>query len=201
MTENKKYPLWKNVIAMVIVLALFMSGAIWATDIYTRHGEEVTVPDLSRLTVSQAQKQLEAVGLEAMPRDTIYKPSMPEGVVCLQSVAPGTKVKQGRTIYLTLTTNKAETITMPDIADNSSYREATAKLIAMGFSLTPPQYIEGEKDWVYAVKCNGRNVFAGSRIDIDAPVTLVVGSGYYSFGEQDLMEDSVIFDNEILEIF
>lgn len=201
MKENSKYPLWKNVIAMVLVLVLFLGGAYWATDIYTRHGEEVTVPDLSGQTVSRAEAQLEAVGLIATPRDTVYKPSMPTGVVCLQSVAPGTKVKQGRTVYLTLTTNKAETITLPDIADNSSYREATAKLIAMGFSLTPPQFIEGEKDWVYAVKCNGRNVFAGSRIDIDDPLTLVVGSGYYSFGEQDLVEDSVFFDNEILEIF
>ncbi|MGN1213518.1 MAG: PASTA domain-containing protein, partial [Bacteroidaceae bacterium] len=184
MKENSKYPLWKNVIAMVLVLVLFLSGAYWATDIYTRHGEEVTVPDLSGQTVSHAEELLEAVGLVATPRDTVYKPSMPTGVVCSQSVAPGTKVKQGRTVYLTLTTNKAETITLPDIADNSSYREATAKLIAMGFNLTPPQFIEGEKDWVYAVKCNGRNVFAGSRIDIDDPLTLVVGSGYYSFGEQ-----------------
>ncbi|MDE5571513.1 MAG: penicillin-binding protein, partial [Prevotella sp.] len=65
----------------------------------------------------------------------------------------------------------------PDIVDNSSYREAEARLMAMGFRLTAPQRIDGEKDWVYGILCRGRRVSNGDRIPIDYPLTLMVGKG------------------------
>ena len=35
--------------------------------------------------------------------------------------------------------------------DNSSLRQAEAKLRALGFKITEPEYISGEKDWVYSL--------------------------------------------------
>ena len=39
--------------------------------------------------------------------------------------------------------------------------------------------IEGEKDWVYGVKYNGRMVYSGDRLPVDSRITLQVGSGSY----------------------
>ena len=47
----------------------------------------------------------------------------------------------------------------------------------MGFRLTEPQQVEGEKDWVYGIVCNGRRVSNGDRISIESPLTLLVGKG------------------------
>ena len=66
------------------------------------------------------------------------------------------------------------------MVDNSSYREAEAKLVAIGFKLDPPQQVEGEKDWVYGILCRGRRVSTGDRISIDSPLTLLIGNGHYS---------------------
>jgi hypothetical protein len=71
------------------------------------------------------------------------------------------------------------TFTIPDIVDNSSLREAEAKLTAMGFRLSPPRRITGEKDWVYGILCRGRRISNGDRVPIDYPLTLMVGSGAY----------------------
>ena len=201
----KKYPFWKNILAMVTLLALFVVGAYWATIIYTRHGEEISMPNLKNVPLNQAMNKLDALGLIGEIRDSVYNHSLQPGVICAQSINAGDKVKQGRIIYLTINSDKAECLTLPDIADNGSYREATAKLIALGFKVTQPEYIEGEKDWVYSVKCKGYNIAAGTKVDINDPVTLVVGNGHFSFGEEEVMpaydNDSMNINDDILELF
>ena len=47
----------------------------------------------------------------------------------------------------------------------------------MGFKLGTPQYISGEKDWVYGILVNGRNVTAGQRVPVDATLIIQVGNG------------------------
>ena len=69
--------------------------------------------------------------------------------------------------------------------DNSSYREAEAKLMAIGFKLLPPKYVPGEKDWVYGILSRGRRVSTGDMVSIDSPLTLIIGSGMYDSEEED----------------
>ena len=87
------------------------------------------------------------------------------------------KVKRGRIVYLTINTDKEPMITIPDIVDNSSYRQAEAKLKALGFKLTAPEMIAGERDWVYGLKFKNRNISAGERIPSESTLTLQVGNG------------------------
>ncbi|MBO4730504.1 MAG: PASTA domain-containing protein [Bacteroidaceae bacterium] len=202
--KQKKYPLWKNVLAMVVLVALFITGAYWASILYTRHGKEVAVPDLKGLTVRQAYERLDALELYGEVRDSIYNRNIPPGVICDQSVHAGNYVKIGRTIGLTVNSDHAPTLVLPDVADNMSYREAMAKLRSMGFTLGDPEYIEGERDWVYSVKYKGCNVSVGTRIDINEPITLVVGDGHYMMDELefDAYGDTIgSVYGDILEIF
>lgn len=41
--------------------------------------------------------------------------------------------------------DSAPKVSVPDIMDNSSLRQAEAKLRALGFRVTEPEYISGEK--------------------------------------------------------
>ena len=100
---------------------------------------------------------------------------MPAGAVLEQKPAGGAKVKIGRTIYLTINTGEIPKITIPDIIDNSSFRQAEARLRALGFKLTEPEYIKGEKDWIYGVKYNGKELTSGAKIPREAVLTLCVG--------------------------
>ena len=58
-----------------------------------------------------------------------------------------------------------------------------AKLTAMGFKLAQPEYIPGEKDWVYGVIVKGRHVMAGQRIPVEEPLVIEVGNGMRSSDE------------------
>ena len=60
------------------------------------------------------------------------------------------------------------------------------KLKSMGFKLGQPQFIPGEKDWVYGILCRGRRVSAGDMISIETPLTLMIGSGEYDSEDMEL---------------
>ena len=109
--------------------------------------------------------------------DTGYVPGMRPDCILEQSPAPGERVKSGHVIYLTVNATQTPTITVPDVIDNSSLREAMAKLSAMGFKLTQPTFVDGEKDWVYGLVVRGRQIKAGDRVGIDDYITIQVGNG------------------------
>ena len=84
---------------------------------------------------------------------------------------------------MTVNSPSSPSFPIPDVVDNSSYREAEAKLTALGFKLLPPQEVAGEKDWVYGILCRGHRVSAGDHVSIDNPLTLLIGSGEYDSDE------------------
>ncbi len=169
--------LWGNLLAMAVVVVVLVVGVKYALDVYTHHGESLTVPSVKNKKVKDAERILDDMGLVVIVSDTGYVKTLPPDVVLEQSVLPGEKVKSGRIIYLTVNALTTPTITLPDIIDNSSLREAMAKLSAMGFKLAMPEFIPGEKDWVYGVTVRGKNVVTGDKISIEDSVVIQVGNG------------------------
>lgn len=178
--------IWWNIFAMTMVVVAVAIGVWLGLDAYTRHGEEIRVPNVKGMSVNSARRALEEKGLTAVVADSGYNKALPSGTVLEQTPMNDSRVKPGREIYLTINTTRTPTVTLPDIADNSSLREAQARLTAMGLKLSPCEYIDGEKDWVYGVKYKGRNIFKGDRIPIESELTLQVGRGEY--GDEELDE-------------
>ena len=168
-----------NLLAMAVVVVLLCLGVGYGLDFYTHHGEGIEVPELKGMRYDKAYLLLQEKGLNVVVSDSGYNKSMPADCILAQTPGHGQKVKEGHTIYVTVNSPSSPTFAIPDIVDNSSLREAEAKLTAMGFRLSPTQYVTGEKDWVYGILCRGRRVSNGDRVPIDYPLTLMVGSGTY----------------------
>jgi beta-lactam-binding protein with PASTA domain len=173
-----------NLIAMMVVIILLVVGVNYGLDWYTHHGEEIKVPNIEGMTISKARTMLEEKGLIVVVTDSGYNKRLPSDCVLAQNPTAGLMVKSGHTIYVIINSSNSPTIAIPDVVDNCSYREAEAKLVSLGFKVLPPQYVTGEKDWVYGVSCNGRKVSVGERISIEQPLTLLVGSGQYGMDEE-----------------
>ena len=168
---------WGNLLAMFAVIVLLIVCTWMWLGHYTHHGEEIEVPNVVGQLVGDAEYTLEMLELEAVVVDSTYDRSKPSGTIMVQHPKAGAKVKSGREIYLTINSKQSPSIALPDIADNSSLREAQDRLRQLGFRIGPIEYRNGDKDWVYGVKCQGRTVMTGERIPTDAPITLIVGSG------------------------
>ena len=184
--NNKVF--WLNLIAMPIVVISIIFGVLHWLDVYTHHGESIIVPNINGLPLEEAGKELNKRNLTLEVIDSNYVKGMPAGAVLEQKPIAGAKVKMGRTIYLTINTGEVPKVTIPDIIDNSSFRQAEARLRAMGFKLTEPEYIEGEKDWIYGVKYNGKELTSGEKIPREAVLTLCVG-------DDELKGDSIQTDS------
>jgi len=166
-----------NIAAMVIVVIALVIGVIWWLDVYTHHGEGVEVPELTGMNFSRAIEVTQQKGLMLVANDSTYIKEMPAGCVVLQQPVPGSKVKEGRTVYVTINSLTLPRVAIPDLIDNSSYREAQAKLQALDFVVLPPKLVEGEKDWVYGIQCDGRKLQSGDMVAKESHLVLLIGNG------------------------
>ena len=173
---NKNRFFWLNLAAMVIVIIGASLGTLHWLDVYTNHGHSVSVPNVQGLPVKVASVELKKNKLEAIVVDSSYVKGVPAGSILEQKPIAGSRVKEGRTIYLTINTEDVPRIAMPDLIDNSSFRQAEAKLRALGFKLTEPEYIEGENGWIYGIKYKGKELKSGEKIPQESTLTLCVGN-------------------------
>lgn len=88
------------VAALVILLAvLFATGVLGGG---SSDEEQVTVPDLTNLSLSDAKAELEDLGLKIKEGDPVPSKTIKEGKVVSQTPIKGTKVKKGKTITVQL---------------------------------------------------------------------------------------------------
>lgn len=175
-----------NLLAMAVVIVLLCFGVKYGLEWYTHHGEGIAVPKVEGMTYANARMLIEQEGLTIMVTDSGYNKRLPANCILAQNPGVGTQVKQGHTVYVTVNAPSSPTFAIPDIVDNSSYREAEAKLMAMGFKLLPPKKVLGEKDWVYGIISRGRRISTGDLVSIDSPLTLLIGSGMYDKEDEDI---------------
>lgn len=193
---------WLNLVLMVATLIAAPIVALQWLDSYTHHGEAVVVPQVEGTVLTDAQKVLGQKSLKTEVVDSSFVKGLPAGTILDQNPKGGARVKEGRTIYLTINAASAPQIAMPDVMDNSSLRQAEAKLRAIGFKLTEHEYVSGEKDWVYAVKYRGRDLMPGEKVPHEATLTLCVGNGGEVDGDSILLQqkpDSLINTDPIID--
>lgn len=185
--KTNKY-FWVNILVMIVAVVLIVFGVMKWLDVYTRHGEAVVVPDVKGMTVGEAEMLLRNHGLVCVVSDSNYVKNKPAGSILELNPSAGQKVKEGRTIYLTINTLDVPLRLVPDVADNSSVRQAQAKILAAGFKLSENELISGEKDWVYGVKYKGRQLNMGDKVPVGATLTLLVGDGETQVQDSDSLE-------------
>jgi len=172
-----------HLLAMAVVVVLLCLGVKFGLELYTHHGEGIKVPKVEGMLYGNARTMIMEDGLNILVTDSGYNKKLPANIILAQSPGDGTLVKSGHTIYVTVNSPSSPTFSIPDLVDNSSYREAEAKLMAIGFKLLPPKLVPGEKDWVYGIISRGRRVSTGDMVSIETPLTLLIGNGSYESDE------------------
>lgn len=102
--------------------------------IVTNHGESLTVPDLEGLSVNELQGFLVDRDLRYEVVDSVYSSEYPPLTVTRQFPKPGSKVKQGRKIFISLNSVNPPTTRMPDLIDKTLQN---AELILKSYELIP----------------------------------------------------------------
>lgn len=167
---------WLNLVLAVITVALIVFGVLYYLNIYTRHGESYTVPDLRELDLEQAELKIEGSELRLSVVDSVYSDAYPRGAIVNQTPDPGSLVKEDRVIFLTVNSILPEMVAVPDLVGKSR-RIAISLLDVLGIQIAEVKYVTDEActDCVLEVLYNGKQLESGERIRKGDKITLVLG--------------------------
>lgn len=153
----------------------------WSLKIYTRHGQSMVVPDLKGKSFAKAEQILNSANLEYKILDSTFQADLPPNSIIDQTPKSGTKVKQGRTIYLTLNAYNAPLVEIPDLVGKSSLKYAQMQLESYGLKVTEPIFKPSPyQNAVLEILFDGKPIAAKTKIAKGSTLTLVVGQGVSS---------------------
>jgi len=118
----------KNLAGMIGLIALLLLVSFFWMGSYTHHGESLQVPSFLNLNIDEAVNQANNENLKVVVNDSIWTADKPTGTVIEQSPKPLSKVKEERTIYLTITKFQAEEKLLPTLAGNDNYNYYARRL-------------------------------------------------------------------------
>ena len=108
--------------------------------IFTRHGQALSVPDLTGYSLEEVDSLLTERNLRFHVVDSVYNTNFPRGSVTDQNPHPEFKVKENRTIFLTINAFNPEFISMPNVV-GVSLRQATAIIETAGLKIGKLIYV------------------------------------------------------------
>ena len=178
-TENKKCLTdniyIKNILGIFIaLLALVISSSIFLK-VITHHGNKIEVPDFTNMTISEAKYNAGINNIRVLVIDSVYVRRMKKGAVYSQTPKPGSTVKKGRLIRLTINSITPKKIIMPNLV-GVSMRQAHAELLSRGLNLGQLIYVNDiATNNVIRQLYNNKEIKPGMYINSGSNIDLVVG--------------------------
>ena len=174
--------------AVLVGIGLVMI-ILWWLRISTNHGQKIAVPDLSRLSIEQAEDKLAELDLEyAILDSTNYNPEFPYQTVIEQVPRAGRFVKEDRKIYLSINRSGYPMIQVPPVV-GKTLRQAEPTLRAVGFEIGRIRYRKYiAKDEVLEISNQGRKIEPGDELEKTSVIDLVLGDGEGGLKPEEVQE-------------
>lgn len=172
-----KNPYVLNLLLAVVVTCALVYGTLVWLDKYTRHNEAVVVPDVKGLKIEEAAEFFKNSNLRYNVIDSVFSKDVDPGAIVELVPSAGSKVKEGRIVFITVNALTSQMATIPEVED-LSFRQAYALLKARGFEKVEIEYVPGDfKDLAVSVDLRGRTLKKGEHVPLTAPLVLKVSSG------------------------
>lgn len=185
----KRHPIISAIISILIVDILLLVIASFGLGWFTNHNQYQIVPELKGMNVAEAAAKLRQSNLVLEISDSIFEASTSPGNIIIQTPKASSKIKNNRTIYVTIRSFSTQQVSIPSIVD-LSLRQGMSMLQAAGFKNIVVEKIPSEySDLIYDLKMNGLSLSPGDKVPVNANLTIVVGDGLL------FQADSVILDN------
>jgi beta-lactam-binding protein with PASTA domain len=164
----KSKKLWLNVALIIITFfVLVWLLSLWL-DSYTRHGQELMMPDYTDKPIELAREDASDRTFEIKVIDSVFLAGEKGGIITQQNPKGGSKVKEGRTIYVTITKYAAEKLSvtaLPRLYGENF--EIKKKELKVGYNLESEvvgeSYDPGPEGHIMAVIYEGDTIITADR--------------------------------------
>ncbi len=173
MRKNLLLNLGLALVASLLALWLIFLGL----NFYTRHNEHVDVPNVKGEKIETAIEKIESAGLRYEIFDSVYSDDFKKDAITEQDPDPGSKVKPGRIIYLTLNSLDVPMVKVPKLTDQS-LALTKAMIKSAGFKLGEITYKHDAigNNLVIEQLHKGDNVPPGKMLEKGSVIDLVVAT-------------------------
>lgn len=164
-------------IILSLLAVLFLGFFFVYLPFSTNHGESITVPDLKEMKVGNLESYLDDRDLRFEISDCTFVANKPPLTVITQYPQPGAKVKEGRKIYVTVTTATVPLVKMPKLTD-MTLRSAKMLLKSAGLVEGELKYVPDlAQNAVLKQFYNGKEILPNQQVPKGSKIDLEVGNG------------------------
>ncbi len=138
----------RNCLSMIALTSVVLLFTFWWLKCYTHHGEKMEIPDFAGMLFRDAAKKARSQDFRVVINDSTYIAGKAPGIIIAQNPAAGSLVKDGRTIYFTITKSNPDIVKLPELAGADDYDLYARKLSRMGLNprivsrVSDPRYTE-----------------------------------------------------------
>ena len=169
----------------VAIVVVFTFLVIQFLDFRTNHGQEIKVPDLSKMKLEIAEEKLNELDLEVFLLDTVeFNADFPPFTILEQDPKAGSLVKDGRKVYVKLNAGEFTDITIPEFKDKT-FRQISSTIKSLTLKegkITYKPHIA--KDVVLQIYQDGRRLRAGDKVKKNSTLDFVLGDGKEVYNEE-----------------
>ena len=175
----------KQLLVATLIVVVIVVIVLNTLSFFTKHNEEITVPDLAKLSMEQVEEKLDELNLDYVLLDTMdFHKEYPIYSVVMQDPKPGDKVKEDRKIYVKINSEGFKYVVIPNLIEKT-FRQAEPTLKSLGLQLgkvTYKPYLG--KDMVLEMWIDGKKVKPGAEVMKTSKIDLVLGDGKIGFEEE-----------------
>lgn len=166
-----------NLGVYLLFIVVFFWGLLTWLGAYTSHDKTLQVPDFSKIKVVDLDKFISGKNLRYLIIDSVYDEKAVKGTVIRQEPQANFQVKEGRIIYLYVTSTLPPSVQMPKLIDRS-LRQAVSMIATYGFKLGKVNYVPDQcANCVLDQQVKGRSIAPGTNVAKGTVITLTIGKG------------------------
>ena len=170
--EEERRKRWPLIVFLLVLLALLVAGVVAAMQLFdSPETEQVTVPQVTNMTLRAAERRLEGEGLKVGAVTQENSDEVDQGRVLEQNPEPGESADSGSDVDLVISAG-SEMVTMPDVLGLSE-RDATAQLSELGLNVNPESQESDEPEGI-VVNTEPR---PATEVQAGSTVTIYVSTG------------------------
>jgi beta-lactam-binding protein with PASTA domain len=144
---------------------------------YTNHDKTILVPNFSKIKIADLDQFISGKNIRYVIIDSLYDEKAVKGSVIRQEPQPNMEVKEGRIIYLYVTSTQPPSVQMPKLIDRS-LRQAATMITTYGFKMGQITYVPDQcANCVLDQLVKGKSIAPGANIAKGTVINLVVGKG------------------------
>jgi len=179
-------------LALVVFLVILFGFRKWLAST-TNHDEFTEVPNLEGKKLDITKGLLDERSLvlgDVEYKD--YNPKFPKEAIVEQSPMAGSKVKEGRKVYVTINKSEYRLVRIPNLKDKTK-RQAESTLRAIGFKIGEitykPHFAE---DAVLDLIHKGKKIKKDDKLPYTSVIDLVLGDGKLNYGDKPSSESKKV---------